>query len=274
MFTIKKSISCLFLLSAILLLSIGCNSTKRINKDFNYLQRGLDSVGTVKYEESTIQPNDVLFIQVFSGTVSQEQAALFNLSNFGVITTTGNAISPGGTLTTGYQVDLEGNIEMPLIGKVMVKGLTKEQLVVKLNKLLESYVKEPNTLVRYLYFKVNVLGEVKKPGPVLFKTDKVNLIEALSEAGDLTDYGRRENVMVIREVEGKRTIYTVDLRDGKFFQSPAFQLQQNDVIYVSANTIKLKSVNIDPNFQRDLQTTLSVLSMLAILLSVMTYFKN
>jgi polysaccharide biosynthesis/export protein len=227
-----------------------CNSSKKISKDYTYFQTGRDSLGRVLYKEPAIQPNDMLSVQVYSGTISQDQVALFNLTNNG-----------------GYLVDLNGNIEMPVVGKIGAAGLTRSEFEKKLEGILLPYVKDPGVLVRYLQFKINVLGEVKTPGTKNFTTDRVTLIDALGAAGDLTDFGKRNNVMVFREENGERKMYEVDLRSASLFQSPVYQLQQNDLIYVSATKNKLDQLDTNPKTQRDLGLALSILSGIAFFLN-------
>ncbi len=123
-------------------------------------------------------------------------------------------------------------------------------------------------LVRFLQFNINVLGEVKTPGIQSFKTDRVTVIDAISAAGDLTDYGKRENIMVIREEAGIRKFYTLDLRSGALFHSPGYQLQQNDIVYVSANDNKLKTLNIDPEAQRKTGLVITGISVFATLVTL------
>lgn len=261
----------LFLLG-IALYCYACNPARRVNHDFAYFQRGMDSLGTVAYKEPPIQPNDLLSIQVFSATLNQEQALLFNLPN------TGGSVSPTsnqGPLANnvGYLVDNDGNIAMPVIGKIKAAGLTRGQLSGILTVKLKTYVKDPEVLVRFLQFKVNILGEVKSPGAHIFPSEKVTLIDAISAAGDLTDRGKREDITVIREENGVRKSYVVDLRSGAAFQSPVYQLMQNDIVYVGPTKNKLKEVNINPNFQRDLQTGVTIASFAALLISILNLIK-
>ncbi len=223
---------------------------------------------------------DLLNIQVSSNTLIQEQAAMFNAANFGgaigVNTNMMNQQQTGGANIYGFLVDESGYIKYPMFGKIQVNGLTRLQL----SKLLEDslskneYVKEPIVQVRFLQLKVNVLGEVKAPGTKSFSTDRITLLDALSAAGDLTDRGRRDNVFVIREENGNKKTYKVNLLNTDFLNSPANQLQQNDVVYVSANDIKLKEANFDPQFSRDLQIGLSVLSGLSIITSLFILLKK
>lgn len=261
----------LFLLG-IALYCYACNPARRLDHDFTYFQRGMDSLGTVTYKEPPIQNNDLLSIQVYSATLNQEQALLFNLPNTG-----GNPTSTGtqGPLVNnvGYLVDNDGNVEMPIIGKLKATGLTRGQLSEVIAVKLKPYVKDPEVLVRYLQFKINILGEVKNPGAHVFTSEKVTIIDALSTAGDLTDRGKRQDVTVIREENGVRKSYIIDLRSGAMFQSPVYQLMQNDVVYVGPTKNKLKEVKINPNTQRDLQIAVTLASFAALFISILNILK-
>ncbi len=221
----------------------GCIST-RINKDFLYFQRGLDSLGTVQQRESVIKTNDILNIQVSSKSSNQEQAAIFNIPNG----TTATATPTTGS-TSGYQVSNAGTIDLPIIGPVKAAGLTKIQLQSLLTERISPYVKDPLVIIRFLQFNIDVLGEVKAPGTKTFVSDRVSIIDAISASGDMSDYGKKQDVVVIREEYGKRNYYTLDLRSGSVFQSPAYLLQPNDIVYVQPNDLRLRTVNIDPKQQ-------------------------
>jgi polysaccharide export outer membrane protein len=184
-------------------------------------------------KENIIKVNDLLGIHVSSKSRNQEQAALFNMASDSV----------------GYQVTNAGTIDVPVLGYVKVAGLTKVQLQTLLTEKLSPYVKDPLVIVRFNQFNVNVLGEVRSPGTKTFGTDKVSIIDAISESGDMTDFGKKEKVVVIREENGKRNYYSLDLRSGAVFQSPAYFLQPNDIVYVEPNDFRLKTLAIDPNKQ-------------------------
>jgi polysaccharide export outer membrane protein len=163
----------------------------------------------------------------------------------------------GGATPQGYQVSLAGTIDMPIIGSIKAAGLTREQLQQILSQKLTPYVKDPSVIVRFLNISINILGEVRSPGIQNFNIDKITILDAISAAGDLTDYAKREDIMVIREEAGRRNFYTIDLRNGNFFQSPAYQLQPNDIVYVGANKTKLKTLNVDPEAQRKTNTIIT-----------------
>ena len=232
----------------------GCVSSKNVAAEHLYFQQGNDTVAT-QQKETVIQPNDLLSIQVFSKTVNQEQAAIFNVAN------------TAATNSPGYQVSNSGNIELPVLGSVRAAGYTKDELQASLMQKLNPFVKNPSVVVRFLQFNVNVLGEVRSPGTQKFLVDKVTLIDALSAAGDLTDYGKRDDVIVIREENGKKIYHKVDLRSRTLFESPAYILQPNDIVYVSTNTTKLKNLSVDPEKQRRTGVFLTVTS---VILSIAT----
>jgi polysaccharide export outer membrane protein len=140
-----------------------------------------------------------------------------------------------------------------------------------LEKRLTDNVRNPSVLVRLLQFNVNVLGEVRTPGTQKFLVDRVTIIDALSSAGDLTDFGKREDVMVIREEEGKKIYHSVDLRSKTLFQSPAYFLQPNDIVYVAPNKNKLKTIDMDTDAQRKTGLVLSVISLVVGIGSIIVF---
>lgn len=275
----SKLLGCLGSIGFVLLIT-SCNPEKRINHDYNYFQRGVDSIKTLPVTEYKLQESDIISVQVIAGSIRQDDAALFNLSassntainatNLGVVA---NSTSAQGNYAL-YLIDPSGNIELPKVGKVKAVGLTKYQLAEAIRVKVIDEVKDPMVIVKLAQFKISVLGEVRKPGVITFKTDKANVLDALSEAGDLTEFGKREDVMLLRQANGKYETYKIDLRNTAFINSPSFQLQQNDMIYVGANKNKLKAVNVDPNLQRDFSMILSTISTIAILLNTYIIVKN
>ncbi len=241
----------IFLICCMLFITMltSCGSSKLITDDHVYFQNGTDTAAAPQ-KQTVIQNGDLLSMQVFSQTINQEQAAIFNIN------------SSGNSSMQGYQVNDAGNIEVPVIGSVKAAGLTKEQLQSSLTQKLISFVKNPTVTVRFLQFNVNVLGEVRLPGTQRFQTDKVTIIDAISAAGDLTDYGKRNDITVIREENGKKIFYQIDLRKKNFFDSPAYLLQPNDIVYVSPNKTKLKNAGADPEKQRRTGLFLSITSVL------------
>jgi polysaccharide biosynthesis/export protein len=210
-------------------------------KEISYLQGALDSakLAQVKIPDLVIQKGDIMEITVYSNN-DNVALAPFNHSGTSSISSQGNGSSTsvgGGNI---YLVDNLGDIQFPVIGKIAVEGITKQQLIKKLNDSIEGkYLTGAYYDIRFVNNKVTLLGELNKPGPYSIPNERVNLLEAIGMAGDLTFFGRRDNVLVIREINGKREFGRIDLRDPNLFLSPYFQLQQNDVVYVDATKKKI-----------------------------------
>ena len=174
----------------------------------------------------------------------------------------------------GYLVNQDGNIDLPILGDIHVEGLTRMQVTELIKKRLieEELIKDPIVTVQFLNFKVSVIGEVGRPGTFDISGDRITLLEALSMAGDLTIYGRRDRVAVIREKDGKRSILYHDLRSSDIFQSPCYYLQQNDIVYVEPNNAKTGQSRINSN--NSVGVWLSGVSVLASITSLLvTMFK-
>ena len=263
----------------IYILITSCNSSKNIDYNPTYFKSGPDSVIAVQ-KERFIRPSDQLSIQVYSKTPNQEQAAVFNLfsssgstslrdvssSSLGTSGMPAAAASSSSGLQ-GYRVNESGNIDMPVIGTITTTGFTIYQLQDYIAKKIANYVKEPVVIVHYQQFEVNVLGEVKVPGVKKFTTDKVTILDALGASGDLTDFGRRNDITVIRNEDGKEVFYHLDLGDRNIFKSPVYLLQPKDVVYVGPTINKLQTLNISPNAQKN--TTL-IFGIFGLTLSIAT----
>jgi polysaccharide export outer membrane protein len=224
-----------------------CAAEKRARKELLYLQGNLDtSVNlVVNIPEATIQKGDMIAITVFSD--NPEATAIYNQVQ---VTAGGNTAAPG------YPVDQEGNIRFQGLGVVHVEGLTKLQLMKQMDEKLKQYLTNPYTDIRFLNFKINVFGEVNRPGPITTPEGKLSVLELIGLAGDLTVYGRRDNVLIIREKNGVREFGRINLRDPTVFQSPYFYLQQNDVVMVEAT--KKKPSGTDQSLIRNLSIAGSI----------------
>lgn len=189
-----------------------------------------------------IQPDDILAVTVSS--LSEESNVVFNFPNINALSTTvfpaavgGGAMS--GRQPLGYLVDSTGTIEMPLVGKVKVTGMNLAQAGDTIKARLLNYLKEPTVNVRYLNHKFTVIGEVNRPAVINLLDDHTSLPEALGMVGDLTIYGMRKNVMLIRTEKDKREVVRIDLTSRDFFNSPYYYLRNNDVIYVDVSKGKV-----------------------------------
>ena len=169
----------------------------------------------------------------------------------------------------GYLVDKEGNIDFPMLGKIHVEGLTRNRLRELIKEMLirEGLLKDPIITINFLNFKVSVQGEVNNPGSFNITGERLTLLEALSMAGDLTIYGRRDRVAVIREAEGTRSIFYHDLSSIDVFESPYYYLQQNDIVYVEPNKRRVQQSNINQN--NSVGVWLSIVSVLLTATSVL-----
>lgn len=200
------------------------------------------SVPVGQFTEPRIQPDDLLSITVTS--LNPESNMLFNV---GVLMPSGDRANTvvSNPVNENYLVDKDGFINYPVIGKISLNRLTKQEAVDKLAALVSEYVKDPIVNIRFTNFKVTVIGEVQKPASFVIPTEKITVLEALGMAGDMTAYGKRENVMVIREKDGMRTAARLNLNDKAVLSSPYYYLQQNDVVYVEP--YKTKAIQADTN---------------------------
>ena len=215
-----------------------------------------------------IQSGDVLDIKV---TAFDENAVRpFNLYSMNNSSSPGQMNGQTAQLAPqGYLVDNEGFIYFPVLGKLYIKGMTLAQLRADLEKRLLTYLAEPLVSIKQLNFNITVLGEVKKPGQYTNPSDKITVLQALGLAGDMTDYGNRTNVKLIREEEGISKTYTIDFTDKNITSSPYYYMQQNDVLYVEPDMIKKKSANIDPNRGLVFQIGGVALGVASILISIL-----
>ena len=179
----------------------------------------------------TIQPGDLLSIVV--GSLSPESDAIFNVPNqFTTTSMNYSSTGAGRSQSLGYLVDSEGNIEMPLVGKIRLQDLRTQAAADTVRKRLLAFLREPTVTVRSLNFKVSILGEVARPAVYVIPDEKVTLPELIGLAGDLTIYGRRDNILLIREENGKREYVRLSLASRDLFDSPYYYLHKNDVVYV------------------------------------------
>ncbi len=194
--------------------------------------------------QAVLQPDDLLMIII--STDNPLIAQPYNLTAINIASaTTETGIMQQRQLN--YQIDQEGNIQMPNLGTVKAAGKTRNELGQAIKQLLEGKITNPIITIQLLNFKISVQGEVNKPGTFPITTERVTLLEALSMAGDLTIYGKRDNILVIREENGIKSFQKVDITKGDFVNSPYYYLSQNDVIYVEPNKTRVNSSVIGPN---------------------------
>jgi polysaccharide export outer membrane protein len=228
--TITSKPGILFSLLGIILLFSACSDTKHLTY-FTDMQDKTIQTKTSNVEP-VIQVSDLLSITVSS--LNPEATAIFNAPNES--TPNANVATAGNnTLTIGYLVNPNGDIQFPVLGKIHVEGLNKSQLNALLVKELtdKKLLVDPIITIRHLNFRVSVLGEVSKPGVFTVQNEKLSLLEALSLAGDITIYGKKDNIMVIRENDkGEKIVKRLNLNTQEIFASPYYYLKSNDIVYV------------------------------------------
>lgn len=241
----KKFFLPIVVLTMIVLLG-SCSS----GKDVPYFQN-IDEIslaGSKGLYDAKIMPKDMLTITV--STTDPAAAAPFNLSVGNTVGASGQLSNGGGNLQ-GYLVDNDGNINFPVIGHMHVQGMTKSQCQDMIREKLLPYMaatENPIVTVRMSSYRVTVTGEVNRPGVIPVSTEKMSIVEALAQAGDLTVYGKRDNIMLIREDEtGQKKMVRLNMNDANLINSPYYYLQQNDIIYVQPNSVKAKNAGIGPS---------------------------
>lgn len=255
--TMKISLKNNFILFLLIGLLYSCAS----KKDLVYLQ-GIENQksyeASLRYEIK-LQPDDLLSI-----VVSAENPEVTSPFNLPQVQGNVGATSQGGR---SFLIDNDGFIDYPVLGKIKLGGLTRTEATTKLTTMIGNYINEPSITMKVLNFKISILGEVLRPGNYTVNGERITILEALSLAGDMGIYGKRKNVLIIHDDEGKKTYTRIDITDANLLNSPQYYLAQNDVIVVEANRTKLNSSVIGPNISLWL-TSVSVL------LSLLIFLKN
>ena len=256
---------------ALLFLAIYGLSSCASSKNVAYIQNSnmVDLSESAFLYDARIMPKDVLTITV--NTVNPEASAPFNLIVRNTLTNTSSSIgTTGGSLQT-YLVSNDGTIDFPVLGTLQVGGLTKLECEKRIHDKILPYLnanENPVVTVRMSNYKISVLGEVNRPGMFTVGNEKINIFEALAQAGDLTIYGVRNNVKLIREdAKGQKEIYTINLNDANIINSPYYYLQQNDILYVEPNKVKAQNSTVG-------QVTTLTFSATSILISLASLLYN
>ncbi len=195
-----------------------------------------------------IIPDDELIINVSSLIPEATSAYNAPLANVGgrtvstsevtAATSKASLAATGTAVMQTYIVDKKGDIIMPVLGRIHVEGLTAEEIASKIRSEVSKTVEDPFVRVQLLNYRINVLGEVQKPGAISVTRERYSILDALADAQDLTEFGRRDQVLLVREENGKRVAHPLNLNDARILESPYFYLQQNDVVYVEPNQVK------------------------------------
>ena len=240
---IMRKITLLSTLCVSILMLASCGSVKDIAYFQNKMVNEPEAID--KHAGIVIQPKDMLSIVVSSR--NPELVTMFNLPVVSYQAGSETVSGAGQQRLLGYVVDNDGQIDFPVLGPINVAGLTRWELSELIKKRLvdDGLLSDAVVTVEFMNFKVSVIGEVNNPGTFNIEGDKVTVLQAISLARDLTIFGERENVTIIRERDGKRTMYEINLCDVSMFDSPAYYLQQNDVVYVQPSKVKARQSTTD-----------------------------
>ncbi len=238
------------------------SSCKTQQTVFGYIENYNDTTikDEVKYSEHIIQKDDLLSILVYSDAADGGLTdAMYNQINAG-----GSAAAAGAA--QGYLVDNDGHLRFPRLGIIKALGLTKGQLSDVIRKKLDTVLTNPTVIVRLLNFRVTMLGEVTRPGTISLPGERLTILEAVGLSGDISIYGKKEDIVVIREVDGKVEYGKIDLSSKSIFQSPYFYLRQNDVVLVNPN--KNKARLSDQVFNQRMGIAFSIINTIALLYNI------
>lgn len=262
-------------LYVLILLSINglftaCSTNKKITY-FKNVPDTLSSAMTIEhapYADPKIQPNDIMQINIQT-IDTKTSSELQGAPSPGLPATSAANTSTGASapIITGFLVDNEGDVAIPLVGKVKIAGLTTTEARDLITKKVSVYYREPVVNVRFANFSITVLGEVTRPGTYTISNEKVSLLDAIGIAGDLTIYGKRDNVMLIREENNSKTFMRFNLNSDDIFRSPYYYLRQGDVVYVEPNKARTKLGVTDPTRDRMLTIGITALSLLVAIFS-------
>lgn len=258
-------------LVAISIFFSSCLSNKELTQRSVYFREVTDSLLSTSAPtyQSEIQKGDILYIGVH--TANQASAELYNQQNFyagssGSVAGANMANNPA----LGYLVNEEGEINFPFIGTMQVAGMSKTALTDTLTARIRRDVSDAVVTIRVMNYKITVLGEVNAPGSYTIPSERVSVLDVIGLAGDLTIFGKRDNIKVIREFNGKREMGELNLNDGNIFNSPYFYLRQNDIVYVEMNNRKV--ANADQTNMRTISLVTGALSAISLIITLATRF--
>jgi len=256
------------ILAAVAVLLTSCSTPKNVA----YIQNS-DSINYEKSQflyDARIMPKDILTITV--NTVNPDASAPFNLIVRPTLRSGSSINTTSGSLQT-YLVDNNGCIDFPVVGTLQVGGLTKSMCEKLIHDKIQRYMnaeENPIVTVRMSNYKISVIGEVNHPGMFTVDNEKVNIFEALAKAGDLSIYGVRDRVKLIREnAKGRKEIHTVNLNDADIVNSPYYYLQQNDVLYVEPNSVKARNSAIGTSTTIWISVTGALVSLASLIVNIL-----
>ena len=268
MMKIEVRKTCLMVaLSMLCMVVVSCTTTKDNNLAY-FKDLAASAAGTLPEgpeREIRLVPDNELAISISSA--QPEATAMYNVP-LGNPATRGVISTQGQPRLLTYIIDRQGNIELPVIGTLHVQGLTTSEVTDIIKKRVSENVHDPYVRVELLGFHVNVMGEVKSPHRIYVQSQRYSVLDALAEAGDLTEFAKPDAVTVIREQNGQKTYQRLNLADSQIFSSPYFYLQQNDVVYVEPNTIKIDNSKYNQNNAFKLSVISTVVSAASVIASL------
>lgn len=268
MMKIEVRKTCLMVaLSMLCMVVVSCTTTKDNNLAY-FKDLAASAAGTLPEgpeREIRLVTDNELAISISSA--QPEATAMYNVP-LGNPATRGVISTQGQPRLLTYIIDRQGNIELPVIGTLHVQGLTTSEVTDIIKKRVSENVHDPYVRVELLGFHVNVMGEVKSPHRIYVQSQRYSVLDALAEAGDLTEFAKRDAVTVIREQNGQKTYQRLNLADSQIFSSPYFYLQQNDVVYVEPNTIKIDNSKYNQNNAFKLSVISTVVSAASVIASL------
>lgn len=255
---LKSNLAILGTLIVLMMLN-SCGS----RKEMVYLQPDSSNVNTI-YEQYVpkIQPNDILTIVV--SAPDPKVVAPFTSMSVNSSGTPGQNVDLA--LRPTYTVDSEGYVILPMLGKIKLSGMTRIEAIAYIRKELEAYINNPTVNINFNNFRISVLGEVAKPGSFIIPTERLSILEALGMAGDMTIRGVRSNVLLIREVNGQKTMHRLDLTKQETLNSPYYYMAQNDVLYVEPNKTQINNSKLGSNAS----IAISIAGLLITIISLVT----
>lgn len=251
------------LIGAVVMVLASCNSNKNMVY-FRDIDDNPERLETLYKDYAVrVKPADELLITVWSEV--PEATAIYNLPQVAYAEGTDNTLTANSKILS-YIVDKEGYIYFPVVGKVKVEGLTVGEISDLLTERISKDVSNPYVRVQLASFFVNVMGEVNRPGRQGVRVERYSVLDALGAAGDLNQYGRRDNILLIREdADGSHSYHRLDLASADLLKSPYFYLQQNDVIYVSPNDVRQSNAGYDQNNSFKMQIVSSTISAISVI---------
>ncbi|ANH80622.1 hypothetical protein A8C56_06175 [Niabella ginsenosidivorans] len=257
------------------ILAASCTNYKKLTyfnnvSDSSSVYKKGEAIPLAVYSPVTVKADDILSIMVTTIDPAAGGTDAINLISQPPMkgnVSSGNQQQAFNNNTQGFLVDKSGNIELPVLGTIHAEGLTTIELKNTIKEKARQYFKDPTVNVRLLNFRVTVLGEVARPGTYNFSNERVSVLDALGMAGDLTVYGKRDNVMVVREVDNTKKAMRLNLNDAGIMSSPYFYLQQNDVVYIEP--VKNRAVQSDASASRTISIVTGAASVLAVIIAAL-----